>query len=323
MDGASRRRRTLIILGTVCIVAGIVGAAVLWVAAEARRSDAIADFARAPVGCDTTVDFAESGDFVLYIESAGRLDDIRGDCDAAAAYDAGTAQPDAEIAVVDPDGVVVELDSVAEDIEYDADGFVGRSAFRVEIADAADHIIRVESPEDVNFAVAIGRDPSNGVTALRVGAVVAAIAGLVIGLGLIVAGRRRRAPVVSSGPEWAPTPTWQPGAPYAGQRPAGPPPMGPPVYGQPQGPPAYRFGPPVGSPPPPPPSPSRFDPPQQWRPPRPPTSAPAAAPQPPRIPGQPDLSPQSSWSNDDDDAVTQDRQSRTPEDDPHPIPPPE
>ena len=52
-----------------------------------RRSDNVAAFARAPVGCDTTLDFEATGTFVLYIETSGEFDQLAGECDADRRYD--------------------------------------------------------------------------------------------------------------------------------------------------------------------------------------------------------------------------------------------
>jgi hypothetical protein len=57
MSGSSSRRRLWIALGAICIVGGLVAAALLWNGASQRRSTAIENFARAPIGCDTTLDF--------------------------------------------------------------------------------------------------------------------------------------------------------------------------------------------------------------------------------------------------------------------------
>lgn len=280
------RRRPLIALGVVCIVAGLATAAVLWIAATDRRSNAIAAFARAPVGCDTTLDFVEPGEYVLFVESAGRLSDVRGDCDVTGEFDVGVGPPNAQIALIDPDGESVELEPVeSSGLAYDDGGYVGTAAFRVDIADTSDHVIRVDSADQATFAVAVGRDPSDGVAALRVGGLAAAAVGLGIGLAALIAGTRRRSsapsvPAPGTGSEWQTGP-YTPGRP----------PSGPPVYGRPDGPPPYG-GPTradAGAPAPPPP---RADLAQQWGPPSTPPpqpSAPSAGS--PRIPGQPDLGP--------------------------------
>ncbi len=98
-----------------------------------------------PVGCDTTLDFVETGEYFVFIESAGRLDGIRGDCDVEGAYDIGSATPDVDITIVDPDGQPVDLDRTVTDLEYSEAGFVGAAAFTIDIAETDDHVVRVES----------------------------------------------------------------------------------------------------------------------------------------------------------------------------------
>ncbi|WP_040494848.1 hypothetical protein [Ilumatobacter nonamiensis] len=321
MAGGSGRGRPLIVAGALLIVAGLVAGVALWIGGTNRRNDAIADLARAPVGCDTTLDFVERGEYLVFIESEGELDEVDGDCGATGEYDVSAARAAPDIAIVDPAGQAVELAPVdGSEANYDENGFVGRVAFRIDVADAADHVVRVESSDDAFFAVAIGRDPSDGVTTLRAGGVIAALVGLLVGVVLIVLGLRRRAPASSAATGWAPAPpSWQPGTTVPQQ-----PPVGPPVYGQPQGPPPagqnpYAPGPPIQ--PPPPPRPHREGAPQ-WQPPSPPVP-PAGSPATTRIPGEPDLTPAPPRSTDDDDAVTRERPDQPSADDRRPMPPPE
>ncbi len=164
------------------IVVGLVAAVVMWTVGGTRQTDAVEGFARAPVGCDTTLDFVETGEYFVFIESAGQLDEIRGDCDIEGRYDVGSGTPDVEITIVDPDGAPVDLDRAVTTLDYDEGGFVGSAAFTIDIAQTDDHVVRVESADDEVFVVAIGRDPADGVAALRLGAVA---------LGLARAARRR------------------------------------------------------------------------------------------------------------------------------------
>ena len=292
MAQSSSRRGVLIGLGALVIVIGLVASVVLWVIGEDRRRDAVESFARAPVGCDTTLDFAETGEYFVYIERAGRLDGIRGDCDVEGAYDIGSASPDVNVTVVDPDGELVALDSAATDLEYSESGFVGSAAFTIDITKTDDHVVRVESTDDDVFVVAVGPDPNEGVVALRGGAIAAGVLGLLLGTGLVLLGARKPTAKVAA-PQWAPGGTAPP--PFT----PGQVPQGPPVYGQQSGPPQYaRPGPPPPAPPasphgqappsgdgspfaqPPPPS---FGPPP---PPREPSSGFARVPGQPALPGQ-------------------------------------
>ena len=50
--------------------------------------DAVAGLAPAPIGCDTTLRFDETGTYTFYIETAGSIGPIDGDCSSdARTYD--------------------------------------------------------------------------------------------------------------------------------------------------------------------------------------------------------------------------------------------
>ena len=70
------------ILGVVALVVGVVGAIVLWVLSSKRYDDAVSDLAPAPVGCDTTLDFDQTGTYTFFVETAGEVGEIDGDCAA-------------------------------------------------------------------------------------------------------------------------------------------------------------------------------------------------------------------------------------------------
>ena len=295
MAQSSSRRGLLTALGVLMIVVGLVAAVVMWTLGGNPATDAVEGFARAPVGCDTTLDFVETGEYFVFIESAGQLDEIRGDCDIEGRYDVGSGTPDVEITIVDPDGAPVDLDRAVTTLDYDEGGFVGSAAFTIDIAETDDHVVRVESADDEVFVVAIGRDPADGVAALRLGAVALGLVGLLVGAGLIVIGARGARAKVQA-PQWAPGPGAPP-APFA----PGQVPQGPPVYGQQAGPPQYAPSPGQYGQPPQPPQPGQYgqappfaapqygqapQPPPQYgqQPPPPPPQAPAGQ---PSIPGQP------------------------------------
>lgn len=305
MSGSSSRRAMLIAVGAIFIVGGLVAAVLLWNGGTQRRDSAIQNFARAPIGCDTTLDFIEPGEYLLFIETAGNLDSVRGNCDVEGPFDfAGPDIPDVAITLVDPDGSEVDLDRSFGDVEYDAAGFRGVAFRSVDITETDDHKLRAEAAIGEVIVVAVGRDPNEGVAALRIGAVLAGIVGLLVGLVFVVFGARRSTATVPAGP-WTPGVPGQPGT----FTPGAAAPYGPPVYGQQSGPPQYghqpqgpqqyppqqtygQAGPPVYG------QPQQYPQqqyPQQQYPQQPSTSQPPA-PQyrpppatPPRIPGQPDL----------------------------------
>ncbi len=247
---SSGKRRGRLIAGIVVLVAGIVGALGLWLGANARLDAAVDGLARGPVGCDTVLDFDDTGKYVVFIETKGSLDVSRGDCAADASVDwAGDELPAANVTLSNPDGDAVEITS-DDGIDYDAGGSQGSSIGTVTIEQAGDHLLRVES-DDEGFYVSIGHNPNDGVALMRIGALALLVAGIVVGVALIMTGRRR-------GDTTAPAPAaaWVPTAAAPGW-PQSPPgfPAPPPTTGvtgvvvPPNAPPVQRPGAPLPLPP--------------------------------------------------------------------------
>ena len=106
---SSGTRRGRLIAGIVVLVVGIVGAVGLWLGANARLDAAVDGLARGPVGCDTVLDFDETGDYVVFIETKGAIDDGRGDCDADTSVDWSSDElPAATVTITGPDGDEVD-----------------------------------------------------------------------------------------------------------------------------------------------------------------------------------------------------------------------
>lgn len=258
MTTRTGRRGWVVALGVVVLV-GLLGTAVaLWIAGSGREADNVAGFARAPVGCDTTLDFESTGSFVVYLETTGRFGELAGACDVPERYDRPADDVvDVEISLRGPTGEPVELADGPE-VDYDVDGYVGSSIAVVDIDVEGDHVLTVEPIDGPAVAVAVGRRPDQGVALLRWGAAGAAIGGLVLGGLLLVIGSRR--------PPAAPAAPPAPWTPEAAGWPASPPgfPVPPPTTGA-SGPPGSTGspGPPSTSPGTAPPSP----PPSPWGPP--------------------------------------------------------
>lgn len=248
MTQRAGRRVWMIVLGVVLIV-GLVGAAVaLWIAGGERTADNVAGFARAPVGCDTTLDFESTGTFVLYVETSGEFGELAGGCDAPSSYDRDPADvPVVDVTLQDPDGTDIDVDELVG-VSYDVDGFVGSSIGEVQIETEGDHLLTVAPTGGEAFAVAVGRQPDQGVTLLRWGAVLAAIVGLVLGGILLVLGSRRPPATPTPAAPWTPDDRGWPSSPPG--FPAPPPttgatgPAGPPIVAAPR-PPASPWAPPT------------------------------------------------------------------------------
>ncbi len=254
MTERTGRRRWMIVVG-VLLVVGLVGAAVaLWIAGGDREADNVAGFARAPVGCDTTLDFESTGTFVLYVETSGEFDELAGACDVAKRYDRDPDDvPVVELTLRDPDGDVVGIEERA-DVSYDVDGFVGSSIGEVEIETEGDHLLTVAPAGGDAFAVAVGRHPDQGVALLRWGAVAAAIFGLVFGGLFLVLGSRRPPATPTAAAPWTPDgqgwPSSPPGFPVPPPTTGATGPAGPPLVTAPRPPAPVRPEPNPHGPPP-------------------------------------------------------------------------
>lgn len=247
----SGNRSLMMGTGIVVLIVGFLVAIGFWYSADQRESDAVRNLARAPLGCDTTLDFDAAGEFIVYVETVGRLDtQLAGDCAADRTYEFdGDEAPAMVLALTTEDGEAVELlDSSG--VTYDAAGFSGESIRTFRIDTPGDHVLRVEAPDDpdASLAVAIGRDPSDGVGAMQLGAAIAAAVALLIGGALFVAARRKNesTPPADDVPAWdgqsAGWATTPPGAPVAPSPSGWAPAVGPPT--------AAPGSPPVAAPPP-------------------------------------------------------------------------
>jgi hypothetical protein len=203
----------MVAIGALLLVVLLVTAAALWVASGDRRADNVAGFARAPVGCDTTLDFESTGTFVLYVETSGEVDDLAGACDAQLRYDRDADDvPRVELTLLDPDGDDIELGDATE-AGYDVDGFVGSAVHEVQIDTPGDHVLTVAPTGGDAFAVAVGRSPDQGVALLRWAAVAAAISGLVLGGLFLVLGTRRPPETTTPVAPWTPDERGWPSSP--------------------------------------------------------------------------------------------------------------
>lgn len=212
--GASlaRRGRALIVLGVVLVVLGLVGAAALSLVARSRVESTVRDLARAPVGCDTTLDFSASGTFVVYVETVGRMDELVGGCDAPSRYDRkGAALPDVAVEVVDPAGRQVDIGST-DHAAYDLAGYRATPLGEIAIDEVGRHVVRVTSPES-DFVVSVGRDPFAAGRPVTVAAIVLAGAFVLAGGILATVGvlrGRGLPPSTTSPPAAEPRPADEP-----------------------------------------------------------------------------------------------------------------
>jgi hypothetical protein len=245
----------MLILGAVVLVAGLIGAGAVWYVSSQRLDDNVAGFARAPSGCATTLDFARTGEFRLYVETTGSFDNLAGDCEADTEYDRDEVA-DPQLRLVDPAGAaIVILDTAGA--AYDTGAFTASSVGVVQIETPGEHLLTVAA-DGGQFAIAVGGGPYDGVGLLRWGAVALAIVSLVVGGLLLVLGSRRSpGPPASNDSLWVPqgsAATWPIGPPgfppppptTGATAPAGPPiataPVTPTAPGSPWAPPSVSNG---------------------------------------------------------------------------------
>jgi hypothetical protein len=189
---SGKRRTGVLTLGLLLLIAGVVGGIALLLTSARQYDDAVAGLARAPVGCDTTLDFPEAGTYLIFIETKGRSADVRGDCASSNRdYERSAAELPVVAQVLTANGGdQVELEQVTG-LDYDRAGYAGVVARRFVISDAGEYILRVTSVDD-NFAVSVGRDPETGAKNLRIAGLATIIGGGALGLILVLLGLRRR-----------------------------------------------------------------------------------------------------------------------------------
>ena len=188
-----KRRLGLLVAGLVLAAAGVIAG--LLILGSASTDDAVKKFARAPIGCSTTMNVEKTATFNIYLESAGRLPEYGGDCPAAGTYSSDGSEATPEV-VITHDGDEIELREASGE-SYDAAGFKGRRVFTAKLEKGEGYRITVTAADATaaeGMAIAVGADsasPSKLSSAKTMG-IAALIAGPLLGLLLIALGSRRR-----------------------------------------------------------------------------------------------------------------------------------
>lgn len=218
------RKPVLMVLGGLLLVAGVVAGLALLLKSSSSVEDHVKEMARAPAGCTTSLQFDSTGTFEVFVERTGRVGDLSGGCPASGeSYDRkGADLPLQTLDLVDSRGRKVGLDDAGNGT-YDAGGFRGTRIATVTIADPGEFKLTVtpDDPNDEDYAVSIGKDPTADEGTLRTAGIAALAAGIVIGGLLLILGLRRGTPVPArpDGPSWtpvsatAPQPSWTPQPP--------------------------------------------------------------------------------------------------------------
>lgn len=245
---AGERRKGLLFAGIGLAVAGVVAGAIIASSASSTTEDTVRQFARAPVGCTTTLEFEKPATFTLFVETKGSAIDVGGDCAGnGASYERESPDlPEVALALVDEDDDPVEL-TESSAFSYDTASFVGQAIQQVDITSPGTYRLTVNS-DDTDFAIAIGGDPeADSSTIIAIGGAVLLV-GLLVGAVLVVLGLRRKSgPTSPAGavpstmppaPGWTPQPPAPSAVPVAPAPPAHqpPPPVPPSAPAPPAGP---------------------------------------------------------------------------------------
>jgi hypothetical protein len=199
----SKGRGTAAAFGLLLVISGLFGGGVLYWQSVNRTADVVDGFARAPIGCTTTLRFTETGTFYVFEDIGPLVAAPAGVCEPS-------ADPDQTFAfeLSGPDGPVVPKPE--QGLSYDTEDHVGSSVARFEVTALGEYEIVVVG-DDESVVAAIGRDPDDGVDDLRQRAIVVAIVGVVLGaLLLVLAGHRSKHAATFAtpdGPGWGPQPT--------------------------------------------------------------------------------------------------------------------
>jgi hypothetical protein len=243
------RRRGLVGVGVVLLLVGLVAGGVMFALSTKATGDTVKKFARAPVGCTTTLQFEKKAVFTIFVETKGVALDVGGDCSGnGSSYNRAAAPPPTvSLSMVDSSDTAVTL-ADSSSFSYDTGDYRGAAVQEVTINQPGTYRLTVQS-KDTDFAIAIGGDPEADARRMKYIGATAVAAGLLLGVLLMLLGLRRRTPpppsTVDEG-SWplaaAPTPvvpataapapfqvpTTPPGTPVPGSQLPPPPPPGAP-----------------------------------------------------------------------------------------------
>ncbi len=222
MPARSRGRGVTAAVGWLLLCGGIIGAIALVLVGQRRFENTIDTFARAQVGCATTLRFTDPGTFYVYEETIDpdvATDPVTG-VEAGECVPAGIPGSEFSFTLSTGDGVVRTVRD--RSITYEQDGRTGESYSTFEVAAPVTVDIAVSGP-DTNTVAAVGRNPVEARDEMRRAAVILGVAGVVLGvLLLVLSGRKSRragALVLPDGPGWsrpippAPPVVWPPSGP--------------------------------------------------------------------------------------------------------------
>lgn len=228
--------KTLTLIGAAALVVGLGAGVALYLMSGSAKEETVKKFARAPVGCSTTLEFDKSGTFTFYVETKGTLPNLGGDCAASGgSYERASSDlPAVTLTLTGPDGQQLGLGQSSA-FSYDTGGYTGQAIEIVRVEWPGTYQLTVASDES-DFAIAVGGDPEADSNTMQTTGLMVGAAGLLIGGLLLFLGKRKTSggatpPSTPWQPGAAPVPGWQPQQPVTGyqQAPPGPPPIQPPA----------------------------------------------------------------------------------------------
>jgi len=214
-----KRRKGLLFAGIAVATLGLGAGIVLIALSSSAKEETVKAFARAPVGCTTTLEFEKRATFIIYIETKGSLGAVDGDCAAGGtSYQRGDDDlPRVALVLLNSDDQSAEM-TATDAPTYAVGDFAGQGFQRVQIAEPGTYRLTVTS-DDTDFAIAVGGRPDADASAMNLAGAGSAAAGLLLGGLLMLLGLRRKtsappaAPAIRSPALWQPTPSGVPGPP--------------------------------------------------------------------------------------------------------------
>jgi hypothetical protein len=233
------------LLGVAVAVVGLLGGGALLLVSGMTFASGAENLARAPLGCTTSLQFDETGEYFVFVETKGSIGELRGDCpgtDTDYEFDGDAGDVDVDVTLIDENDEEIDTDR-DDSVSYDTGDFVGESILTFEIEEAGDVEVTVSASDD-EVMVAIGKDPSAAAGPLGLAGIVVMALGVVLGVVLFLLGRRKKGPAAPMSQTGYPQPPM--GYPPTQMPPTQMPPMGYPPQQPPTGPPGFPGQPPAG-----------------------------------------------------------------------------
>lgn len=197
---APPKRRGKLVPALVVGLLGIGAGLALLIVGGSNYTSAVESLARAPIGCTTSLEFDQTGDYFVFVETTGTIGELRGDCpgtDSDHDFDGDADDIDVDVVLVDDNGDEIDLDR-DDSIDYDTGDFAGVSIATFTIDEAGDVDVTVSS-DDEDFAIAIGKDPQGSALIAGLGFVLIAL-GVLGALVLFILGRRSKSDPLPGSP---------------------------------------------------------------------------------------------------------------------------